>query len=405
MAKQEPISFFPPHLRAIAEALMAIFNEGGYADKVIERTLKADKRRGSHDRAFIAENVYEIVRWYRLLYTLRGRKPTSENDWWEMIGIRYIIDGQVLPNWKEFKQLKPAKILREYQLAKEKPSIIQSIPEWMNTLGETELGDDWLPTLRALNLPAKVVLRVNTLNTNASQLQEDLHHEGIGTEILSEEALVVNKRKNLFKSDPFQQGHFEVQDYSSQQVAAYCEVAPGMRVIDACAGAGGKALHLATLMQNKGQVIAMDNVAWKLKELKKRAKRNRVHIIETRPIESTKTIKRLKGSADRVLLDVPCSGLGVLRRNPDAKWKLNSGFINSIQTTQQEIIQKYSQMVKSGGKLIYATCSILPSENEKQVEKFLASDAGQVYSLEEMQTILPQTDGFDGFFMARMVKK
>ena len=405
MAKQEPIALFPPHLRAIAEACLEIFNNGGYADKVIERCLKADKRRGSHDRAFIAENIYEIVRWYRLLYTLRGHKPKTENDWWEMIGIRYIIDGETLPHWKEFRRLKPVKIRTNYQKVKQDRSIIESIPIWMDQLGEAELQENWPPTLHALNQPAKVVLRVNTLLTDAEQLQEDLHEEGIGTQFHSEESLLVTKRKNLFKTDAFQDGHFELQDYSSQQVAPYCDIAPGMRVIDACAGAGGKALHLATLMHNKGQIIALDTEGWKLKALKKRAKRNKIHIIEPRVIKNSKTIKRLYDSADRVLLDVPCSGLGVLRRNPDAKWKLTSGFIDKVKITQQDIIQRYSKMVKKDGKLIYATCSILPSENQLQVEKFLTSEAGSSFELEEMQSILPQTDGFDGFFMARMARK
>jgi 16S rRNA (cytosine967-C5)-methyltransferase len=177
-----------------------------------------------------------------------------------------------------------------------------------------------------------------------------------------------------------------------------------MRVVDACAGAGGKTLHLATLMQNKGQLIAMDTEAWKLAELKKRAKRNGVHIVDPRPIESTKAIKRLYDSADRLLLDVPCSGLGVLRRNPDAKWKLSKDFIARVKVMQQDIIQRYARMVKPGGKLIYATCSVLPGENQDQVAAFLASEAGQSFRLEAERVILPQDDGFDGFFMARLVR-
>ena len=158
-------------------------------------------------------------------------------------------------------------------------------------------------------------------------------------------------------------------------------------------------------MNNKGQIVAMDTEAWKLAEHKKRARRNGAFIIETRAIESSKTIKRLSESADRVLLDVPCSGLGVLRRNPDAKWKLSQEFIERISTVQQEIIQSYSRMVKPEGKLIYATCSILPSENQQQVDKFLASEAGKGFELEKQQLILPQTAGYDGFYMARLLRK
>ncbi len=405
MPQDKPIALFPPHLRAIAQALGAIFQDGFYADKVIERTLRADKRRGARDRSFIAENIYEIVRWYRLLYTLRGGEPKNENDWWEMIGIRYIIDGQALPSWKEFKRLNADKIRSQYRKLKTNRAIIESIPDWMDKLGMEELQDKWPPTLHALNRKAEVILRTNLLKTNPAELGKLLQSEGIRTEPIADAALRVTKRKSLFRTEAFKKGYFEVQDFSSQQVAPFCEVGPGMRVVDACSGAGGKALHLAVLMENKGQLISLDTAAWKLNEQRKRARRNGIHIIETRPIENTKTIKRLRDSADRLLLDVPCSGLGVLRRNPDSKWKLTPDFVANIRETQQEIIQSYSRILRKDGKLIYATCSVLPSENQQQVEKFLASEPGKAFELEEQKSILPQEEGFDGFFMARLRKK
>ncbi|MEL7222067.1 MAG: RsmB/NOP family class I SAM-dependent RNA methyltransferase, partial [Bacteroidota bacterium] len=372
--------------------------------KVIERTLKADKRRGARDRAFIAENIYEIVRWYRLLYTLRGAPPKTEADWWEMIGIRYLIDGHQLPNWREFKALNAEVILKRYEVGGLPRAVNESIPDWIDQLCEKELQEKWAPTLAALNHPAKVVLRVNRLKGTARELVAMLKLDDVVTSILDEESLLVEKRQSLFKTRAFQEGRFEFQDFSSQQVAPFCEVAPGMRVVDACAGAGGKTLHLASRMQNKGQLIALDNLAWKLGELKKRARRAGVFIIETRHIENSKVIKRLAGQADRVLLDVPCSGLGVLKRNPDSKWKLKAEFIAEIKKTQQHILQSYSRMVKDGGKLIYATCSVLPSENQEQVDQFLKSEAGQGFQLEEQRSILPQDEGFDGFFMARLKK-
>ena len=175
-----------------------------------------------------------------------------------------------------------------------------------------------------------------------------------------------------------------------------------LRVIDACAGAGGKTLHLASLMENKGTIIAMDTEAWKLEELRKRAKRNGIHNIDTRVIEG-KTIKRLKESADAVLLDVPCSGLGVLKRNPDAKWKLNLKFIEELKEIQYNILTKYSSMVKPGGKLVYATCSILPSENELQVNKFLKENPN--FKLVREHNTDPITEECDGFYMALLVKE
>jgi 16S rRNA (cytosine967-C5)-methyltransferase len=156
-------------------------------------------------------------------------------------------------------------------------------------------------------------------------------------------------------------------------------------------------------MENKGSIIAMDIYAGKLKELSRRAKRAGAHNITPKPIESSKTIKKLYNSADRVLIDAPCSGLGVLKRNPDAKWKLQPEFIDNIRKTQQEIIQSYSKLVKKGGKLVYATCSIFPSENENQVATFLESN--DEYILIRDKTVLPSESGFDGFYMALLERK
>ena len=176
-----------------------------------------------------------------------------------------------------------------------------------------------------------------------------------------------------------------------------------MRVIDACAGGGGKTLHLAALMKNKGRIIAMDTEAWKLDELKKRARRAGVGNIEPRVIESSKTIKRLENSADRLLLDVPCSGLGVIKRNPDAKWKLTPEFMERVKELQQHILADYSTMLKTNGLMVYSTCSLLPSENEKQVEKFLESRKDKFELLE--QKWLKPSEGFDGFYMALIQRK
>ena len=155
-------------------------------------------------------------------------------------------------------------------------------------------------------------------------------------------------------------------------------------------------------MKNKGKVLCLDTESWKLEELRKRAKRNRVDIIETRPILNNKTIKRLFQRCDRLLLDVPCSGLGVLRRNPDAKWKVDRAYIEKVKLLQKQILMQYSEMLKPGGKLVYATCSILPSENSKQIAYFCTEQAH--FQLEEESFISPAESGFDGFYMARLLK-
>lgn len=393
------MKLYPNLVKAVVEALRDIFQSGYYADRVLERLLKSNRQWGARDRAFLAESVYEIVRWYRLLYEIRGKQPENESDWLRLFGTWWIIKGEQLPDWAEFKTLDSNAILEKYQSFQTVRKIRESIPDWLDELGERALGTNWEPTLHALNEPAPLIIRANRLKISLPELVSQLIIEEVLATPLFEDALLVTQRKNLFATKSFKEGLFEVQDYSSQRVVPFLEVEPGMRVVDACAGAGGKTLHLAALMQNKGQIIAMDVEERKLAEVRKRARRAGISIVETRLIESTKVIKRLEKSADRVLLDVPCSGLGVLRRNPDAKWKLSLEFLNKVQKTQFEILTSYSRMVKIGGKLVYATCSVLPSENQEQVRRFLEEQKG-VFTLVREQQIFPQDEGFDGFYMA-----
>jgi 16S rRNA (cytosine967-C5)-methyltransferase len=388
-------------IRGVHTALEAIFEQGQYADKVIERTLKSNPKWGAKDRSFIAETTYEMVRWWRLVNFLSPSK-----DPWDLFGTYWLMQGNELPPWDEFARLQPEKIKFKYDSITD-PGLLESIPEWLQTLGSKELGEKWEAEIHALNEEAEVVLRVNTLKTTRERLKNLLEADGIRSYLVKgyPDALVLEERQNVFRHPSFKEGLFEVQDASSQLVAAALQVEPGMRVIDACAGAGGKSLHLAALMGNKGKVISMDVEEWKLQQAKLRARRNGVSIFEPKIIEGSKTIKRLKESADRLLLDVPCSGLGVLRRNPDTKWKLSAESIAKVQATQQELLQSYPSMLKKGGQLVYATCSILPSENEDQIKKFLASEAGKDFELIEDRKVLAQESGFDGFYIARLLKK
>ena len=388
-------------IRGVHTALEAIFEQGQYADKVIERTLKSNPKWGAKDRSFIAETTYEMVRWWRLVNFLSPSK-----DPWDLFGTYWLMQGNELPPWDEFARLQPEKIKSKYDSITD-PGLLESIPEWLQTLGSQELGEKWEAEIHALNEEAEVVLRVNTLKTTRERLKNLLEADGIRSYLVKgyPDALVLQERQNVFRHPSFKEGLFEVQDASSQLVAAALQVEPGMRVIDACAGAGGKSLHLAALMGNKGKVISMDVEEWKLQQAKLRARRNGVSIFEPKIIEGSKTIKRLTESADRLLLDVPCSGLGVLRRNPDTKWKLSAESIAKVQATQQEILQSYPSMLKKGGQLVYATCSILPSENQEQIKKFFASEAGKDFELLEDRKVLAQESGFDGFYIARLLKK
>ncbi len=390
----------------VIAAISAIFVEQRHADKVIETALKSNKKLGARDRAFIAENVYEMVRWWRLLREVAGEqnfKPKLLNEklFWEMFGTWQILQGETLPEWAEFKGLDASKIVARHKELQSIRKIRESIPDWIDEIGERELGANWDAELTALNKMAPVVLRANTLKTHPGLLKGLLEKDGIESDLVPNvpEALVLRKRKNIFTSEHFKEGLFEMQDAGSQAISRFLDVKPGMRVVDACAGAGGKSLHLSALMQNKGQLISMDIEEWKLEVLRKRAKRNGAQNIVTRLIENNKTIKRLHDGCDRLLLDVPCSGLGVLRRNPDTKWKLEPEFLAKIRDTQEEILNSYSKMLRVGGKMVYATCSILLSESEHQVHKFLKGE-GKNFRLIEQKRFSPAQDGFDGFYMA-----
>ncbi len=394
---------------AVIDGLMLIFNEGQYADKVIQQLLKRDKRWGARDRAFVAETTYDIVRWKRLYAEIAEvKEPFDRDNIWRMFAVWATLKGIKLPDWSYFESTPTRKIKGKFDELSKVRKLRESIPDWMDEIGEKELGKEiWTKEITALNEQADVILRVNTLKTTKEALQAVLFDLDIETDFIPNypDALKLKERANVFQTEAFKNGHFEVQDASSQLVAKFLNVEPGMRVVDACAGAGGKALHIATLMENKGQVIALDIYENKLNELKRRAKRNGVFNVETRTIDSTKVIKKLYDKADRVLIDAPCSGLGVLRRNPDAKWKLQPEFIENIKKTQQEILQQYSRIVKSGGQMVYATCSILPSENQDQVKTFLASEDGKDFTFVKDEKLLSHKSGFDGFYMALLQKK
>ncbi len=390
---------------ACIEALHLIINQRKYADKVIESVLKKDKRWGARDRAFIAQTVYDIVRNQRMYLHIAGVKtPLHTTEIWRLISIWIVLNNFELPEWKEFEKTPVRRIRGRYYESSKSFVYKESIPDWIDQVGRTQLGPElWEKEVHALNEPAEVVLRVNTLKCTEKELISDLEKDDILTERISAYpgALIVKERSNLFKTNAFKKGYFEIQDANSQLVAPFLEVQKGHRVIDCCAGAGGKSLHLAALMENKGQLIAMDIFPYKLNELKKRAKRAGAFNIETRLIEGKKSIKKLKQSADRVLIDAPCSGLGVLKRNPDAKWKLQPEHLDKLKETQQQLLQDYSVMLKPGGKLVYATCSILPQENEKQVETFLKSPAGESFKCTNQKTLYAHKNGYDGFFMAQ----
>jgi 16S rRNA (cytosine967-C5)-methyltransferase len=424
LGNQEPRGFtlHRPVAMIAIEALNDVMLEGRYADKVIERAFKSQKKMGARDRRLFAEIVYDLVRWWRKSSAAFGwnenNKP-QKSDLWKWLAV-LIVEKNLketgeprLPKWPEFERVSADKIahrLSEIDPVEDR-AIFESIPDWMDKLGEQELGGRWPGILHSLNLAAPVFIRANTLKCTREALAKRLRQED---EIFTNPAeqttngLMLNERKNVFVTQAFKDGWLEVQDGASQQVAEMLGAQPGDRVIDACAGAGGKTLAIGAMMQNKGKIIALDVHEGKLQELRKRVARGGLDTCEARLIESQKVIKRLEATADRVLLDVPCSGLGVLRRNPDAKWKLSMQEVERLRELQSQILDEYSVMVKPGGILVYATCSILPSENHMQVEKFLrrrnqdkTSGAAKFEMIRDRE-FLPGVNRYDGFYAAVM---
>lgn len=393
---------------AAVDALGMIFNDGEQADKVLRKVLKFDKRWGSRDRSFIAETVYDIVRWKRLYSEIAEVKaPYSRQNLFRLFAVWATLRGIAIPDWKQIEAVPTRRIKGRFDELSKIRKYRESIPDWLDELGIKAIGKKWDDELAALNTQAQVVLRTNTLKATPKALRNELSDQDIDTKILDGyiEAIELVERKNVFTTAAFKKGLFEVQDASSQKVAHFLNVAPGMRVVDACAGAGGKTLHLAALMENKGQIIAMDIYEGKLKELKRRAKRAGAHNIDTRVIDTTKVFKKLFNTADRVLIDAPCTGLGTIKRNPDLKWKLQPDFVDKVVKRQAQLLENYSKMVKEGGQMVYATCSILPQENEQQVAAFLATEQGQKFELIKDNIISPAQSGYDGFYMASLLRK
>lgn len=355
------------------------------------------------EQGFIIRHINAMFRRMSLLAQVADLKRPSdfERNVNRLILSYYITQGWPLPELNA-EGLDRSGMRKRFEQAQEHPLLNEGCPYWLEELGSKELKEAWPAERKALGEPSVRYIRTNTLKITRDELASKLSAEGVVSKQVKgvPTALEITSNAALFRTEAFKDGLFEQQDAGSQLIAPFLEVEPGMRVVDACAGAGGKTLHLAALMGNKGSLIAMDVESWKLDDLKKRAKRAAVFNIDTRLIDSTKVIKRLHGEVDRVLIDAPCSGLGVLRRMVDSKWSDVRPRLIELKQIQADLLERYSLMAKVGGKVVYSTCSILPSENHEQVAAFLEKH-GDKFELEEEKSILPSS-GFDGFYMARL---
>lgn len=397
MSESTEIKWYRPLVLGLLDALHGSFVEGYHAEKVLERLFKQNKKWGKRDRAFVAENFYECVRYFRRYQAALGFDGALNPNQLEQLLILFFVD-----RYGEFPHFLKS-TLKEAQLSSALRKGLKEVeelsyPDWFFKR-YLEQNEDGIGVLKSLNQPAVLYLRANRLKATPQQVVEQLSDEGIRAEALEDDVLRVDGRPNVFRTDSFKQGLFEVQDRGSQKIGAFCRPQPGQWVLDVCAGAGGKSLHLASMMQNKGKLISSDLHDYKLDELRKRSSRAGVDIIETRPLGKLKKVKR---PFDRILLDVPCSGMGVLRRHPDSKWKMTEDKVDELIKTQQEILDRYSSLLSEDGELVYATCSLLKEENDQQVESFLSRHPQ--WKLQEVQTIEPQDFDCDGFFMARLTR-
>ena len=387
--------------RILAEAASgvtkSVFKEHKVLDHALAAAFEENPKWGKRDRGFIAETVFEVVRWRRVLGFLADSEETNA-----MCAAQWVRMGYEIPDWWTFKGLQADEMkAREGDLAAQPRAVRESIPDWLDELGFSELGAAWDAEIAALNQRAPVYLRVNTLKTTRAAAIEWLATFNVqAAEVPGlPDALVLPPGKSLPK--PLRtDGRVEIQDAGSQMIAPLVDPQPGERIIDACSGAGGKALHLAALMGNEGRVFGMDVDAKKLGELERRAKRAGASCLKPKLIAETTPVDFAE-IGDRLLIDAPCSGLGTLKRQPDLKWRLKPAQLERVRGIQKELLATYSAMLRPGGRLVYATCSILPSENRAAVDSLLARGG---FTLVEEKPVSPAATGFDGFYAAALVK-
>jgi 16S rRNA (cytosine967-C5)-methyltransferase len=392
----------------IVEGLQQILVKNEALLPCLNRLLKQNRKWGSRDRRQLGEAVLDCIRWKRTYEYLGNLNTQSENYYWELLGIWILTKKTGLPEWEEIASLKKVKIELPLDLKNTDRKTRESLPDWLDELGIRSFDEDtWNKESQSLNKIAPLVLRANTLKNDPLSLlkclKKDFNIKATQSTTIPE-ALILEKHQKLSQNPIYLKGGFEIQDTNSQQVAHWTNPQPGNLVVDACAGSGGKSLHLAAIMKNKGKIIAFDPHQNKLDELQRRAKRSGVSNIQISTIDDSRFYTKLKGTVDIVLIDAPCSGLGVLKRNPAAKWQMNPERIGSLEQLQQQILEKNAVLVKNGGALLYATCSIFPNENQDQISRFLRTEVGSVFTLEKEQSFLTHQTGFDGFYIARLKK-
>lgn len=391
-------------IQEIVGALSEIVVEGRFADTVIGHRLRENAVWRGEERSLYATTVYGILKHLRRLYfvVVGSKNDVPTKPHFQQIVVAWcVLKKHSVPKSHSLPDIRIAQ--RRWDEASGSRVLRLSLPNWLDELCFDELGEDWGTIAESLQKEPPQSVRINTLKTTIADMESRFklrHIKMAKSELAPHGFTVVGEHVPLFNLPEFKDGFFEQMDIGSQCISPMLDLKEGMRVVDACAGSGGKSLHIAMLMRNKGKVICMDTENWKLQQLTKRLRRAGVSCIETRHIHSTKVVKRLESSADRVLLDVPCSGTGVFRRNPDSKWHLQAKDFPEFVEKQRQILEDYSTIAKPGGLVVYSTCSVLPSEGEACVADFLASNSN--FELLEERRLSPVINNTDGFYIAKL---
>ncbi len=394
----DSVKIFPLQVQFLKDALIKIFQVNENAYDVVNQKIKSDKRMGSRDRRQFTERIYHMVRWWNLLEYLAefDGKSNTTKAYEEMIFISFWLD-QKSPQLDQLKIYEANLEKYSEKLAKAPSHLCHALPKWIDDLGIEQYQKEWSSIANALNEPANIVLRVNSNKTNSQRLLSQLKNDGIEAIVIGENALSITQGKNLRNHALYKKGFFEFQDYHSQLVGNFIAPQKFETVIDFCAGAGGKSIQLSNLMFSTGKIYATDSSLDRMHDLPRRIKRSGAKNIEI--IEQHALLE--KGAiADAVLLDLPCSGLGTLKRKPDIKWKISEEKLSEIIQLQRSIIKEAIPLLKSSGSLVLVTCSILKNESEEQV-KWLLSEHPE-FTLDSEQRLHPHIGGYDGFYMAKL---
>ena len=414
-------------LDACAELVKLTLRFEHPADSVVSHYFRGNRTLGPRERATLAETVYTVLRKKLLFDHLAPSGSGPKERRLAILGFhgpRDFLKSALTDqekNWlDQCDSIDPTDLMERHR---------HNLPEWLVQPLKEQLGGEFWALVDSLNQPAPLDLRVNTLNDKREDVQKELKAAGVASKATpySPWGLRLADKPALTKLDVFARGAIEVQDQGSQLLALLLDAKRGEMVVDFCAGAGGKTLAIGACMRNTGRLYAFDTAAHRLDALKPRLARSKLSNVHPAAIahERDDRVKRLAGKIDRVIVDAPCSGLGTLRRNPDLKWRQSPQSVEEMTAKQAAILQSAARLLKPGGRLVYATCSLLPQENEAIAQAF--STANPDFSVLPVADVLlglkvseaaslcsgtggeflrlwPHRHGTDGFFAATWVK-